>query len=194
MTIPFSSDRELAEAFLRGNPEAHRAIVRLAAGVVRHGGWRFSDPEDVIADIVLCVFRAVQRNAYRGEGPFGGYVVRIARCRAITHWRKEKLGRERENPIEQFERDGTVELDHPGGKGPEDDLLTADTLEYILQRLSARCRRLFGLVYFEGRTTAEVARILEITETNVRVTHFRCLREGRRIADEIVASGGTLGF
>lgn len=79
-SIDVQADRAMADAVLAGDPEAFRVLVeREAAAVIAACRRILGDPseaEDVAQEAFVLAYRKL--GTYRGDGPIGGWLMRIA--------------------------------------------------------------------------------------------------------------------
>ncbi|MDI3317603.1 MAG: sigma-70 family RNA polymerase sigma factor [Bacillota bacterium] len=72
----------------------------------------------------------------------------------------------------------------PAAHNPEEEALSAVFLEQLLCRLDARERRVVTATVLEGRTEAELARELGISQQRVAALRRRALEKLRRFLEE----------
>jgi len=133
-----------------------------------------TEAEDVVQETFLNAFKAIRN--FDGRSSLGTWLFRITYNNALMRLRRSK-------PY-------TVEIDQPvyvEGEEiprqlfdwcclPEEDFMTAEAQEKIkmgIGRLSEPLRVVFTLRDIEGLSTAEVAEILELTESAVKVRLHR---------------------
>jgi RNA polymerase sigma-70 factor, ECF subfamily len=169
-------------------------MIRCA--VTRHSRQGFDDAEDIIQEVFVHLFKALQD--YDPRRPMEAYILGIARRVRISHDRKTyALKRGGGNP-------GALRLDaHDRTFGPEalqvasshDDPETAlmkaqetGLLRRALLLISEECRNLLALRYDEGLAYGEIAVKMKVREGTLRVRAQRCLaaleREYSLIAQE----------
>lgn len=126
-------------------------------------------------DLVQSVFERMlkYRSTYTGEGSFSTWMFCIARNAHIDHYRTEKRRREdeildEERIVGEF-RDGVAEYD---------DLTKRKAiLEYALEALDEEKKEVVLLSRFEGLRYQEIAEILDISESAVKVRMFRAMQQ-----------------
>ena len=86
MIGPSASDRQLVDAVLLGNSEAFRVLIeRVSPSVIGVSRRIVGDPDeaqDVAQEAFLRAYRALA--TFRGDGPFGAWVTRIAARLAVA--------------------------------------------------------------------------------------------------------------
>ena len=129
--------------------------------------------EDVVQETFIKVINALP--TYRGEGPIGGWIYRIGYREAITITRKR-----REDPVDPTTYQVTS---MPGDASVETDVLNLeliDRLDNAMSQLSEPVRAAFTLRDIQGLSTAEVAAVLEVSESAVKMRLARA-REALRV-------------
>ena len=163
------------------NPAPPEVRERLSRALLDHGDRLYSlalrvtrDP-DLAADAVQEAFATALERAggFRGESSLGTWLHRIVYNKAIDLLRKR--GKETALPDEETVVPGTDEdlARSPSWSRPPDEILlgaeTVAALERAVGELTPLQRVVFELREVEGRTTDEVAEILEIPAGTVRV-------------------------
>jgi len=129
--------------------------------------------EDVVQETFIKVINALP--TYRSEGPIGAWVYRIGYREAITITR-----RRREDPIDPTTY---AVISVESGASVERDVLNLELVERLdaaMGQLSAPVRAAFTLRDIQGLSTAEVAVVLEVTESAVKMRLARA-REALRV-------------
>ncbi len=138
---------------------------RYADGVYTLGYRLLNDrflAEDVVQETFLAALRSIV--SYRGEGPIEGWLYRIAYRSAITQQRKR-----RDFPTDPVDM---VDLAGPGRSDVERSVLTlelASALDRAIETLSPSLKAAFVLRQIEGLSTRDVAHVLEISESSVKM-------------------------
>ena len=129
--------------------------------------------EDIVQETFIKVIKSLP--TYRGEGPIGGWIFRIGYREAIALTRKR-----REEPV-----DPTTYLvtSMPANTSVEDDVVNfelAERLDDAMGQLSEPVRAAFTLRVIQGLSTPEVASILEVSESAVKMRLARA-RDALRV-------------
>lgn len=132
-------------------------------------------------DVTQETFIAAMRNlgTYRGEGPVGGWLYRIAYRQAVA-----QLRRRRDLPADPATVADLADRATPPGASPEARLLArelAAELDAAIASLSPPLRAAFVLRDVQGLSTAEVAIALGIGESAVKMRLARA-RDALRAA------------
>ena len=147
-------DARLVEAIVAGDRDAFRVLVERETPRVFRTCYRIlgrvHDAEDLVQETFTLAYRSI--GSYRGEGPIGGWLTRIATRQALR-----RLGQRREHePIESDERGPLL-------VSPTDPL--ADAISAERQRAVRRAvaslpepyREVVALRFFGELSLAEVA-------------------------------------
>lgn len=127
-----------------------------------------ADATDVTQDAFIDLFAALERFEYKSIGQFYAFVFTITR---------RKLGRYYDTKKRDFEN--RVEL-------PDDSILPSDittdtevtdTVSRALSTLPEVVREIIVLHHWSRYTFGEIAELLDMTESAVRVRHHRALKE-----------------
>lgn len=152
-TAAAESDILVARA-KRGDLEAVESLFRVHSGRVYSLARRIcrspQDAQDIVQETFVEVARSIGR--YRGEGPLGAWIHRVAASKALMHLRRERL------------------LEPAGGL--DEDLLPAAgqphlpqrlDLEAALAQLPSAARAVVWLHDVEGYTHEEIAEMTGLT-------------------------------
>ena len=129
--------------------------------------------EDVVQETFIKVIRSLP--TYRGEGPIGGWIYRIGYREAITVTRKR-----REDPVDPTTHAVTSMA---SDVSVERDVLNHELIERLdraMSQLSEPVRAAFTLRDIQGLSTSEVAVVLDVSESAVKMRLARA-REALRV-------------
>ncbi len=180
-------DRQLADAVLVGDNDAYRLLVEGASTAVLAVCRRIlADPDeaqDVAQDAFIQAYRALP--TWRGEGPFGAWVRRIAMRMAFA-----RLRAHRTLPFPDLERDDAGPVAEPTEE-PERLTLSREArgeLVSLIEGLPEAYRRVVALRFVGELSIGEIARATGAPEGTVKSRLHRALAELRhRIDTEQVA-------
>jgi len=175
-------DRELVSLARKGDYAAFEALVskyerRLFAVAMRIVGRRH-DAEEVVQQTFLSVVEHLAE--FREEAAFYTWLMRIATNHALALLRKRAV--RATVPLQSDDRgDNYADVPHPDyiaqwRETPEQIASRRETqqlLEQAMEELDEKYRVVFVLRDVEGLSTAETARALAITESNVKVRLLR---------------------
>ena len=135
-----------------------------------------SAAEDVTAQAFERAYR--KRSSYRaGRGSAEAWLFGIARNAALDELRR----RRRQAPLDAEPEDRTL----PGPDEQADLALKRDVVRAALATLDARDRDLVALKFAGGLSNAEIARVLDTTESNVGTRLHRTVTKLRKACDEL---------
>lgn len=182
----YLDDRALADAVLGGDRDAFRALVEREAPVVLGVCRRIlGDPaeaEDAAQEAFLIAFRRL--GSYRGDGPLGGWVTRIALRAAqdrVNHRRPAVS-------LEVAEERATTALRTSGHMDPAAHAEARERVARVraaIAELPAQYRDAIRLRYLEDRSFSEIAAATGRPEPTIRSHVHRGLARLRdQLADE----------
>ncbi|MGE3181645.1 MAG: RNA polymerase sigma factor [Phycisphaerae bacterium] len=155
---------------------------------IPHAARDLIDAEDIVQQALIHVFRLIDRFEPRGERAFERWlrVIALSELRTVLRmrncakrgggWARVHTADVEESATCLLHLIQTSDLTPSGAVGIQESVLS---LQAALARLSADQRAVIELVYLEGTSTAEVARILGRTE---RAIYNLCDRAKARIA------------
>jgi RNA polymerase sigma-70 factor, ECF subfamily len=146
-----------------------------APGVYRYLLSRTSDPAEAEELTSRTFLNALARlDQFRGRGArFQSWVMSIAH-NLLLNWYRD---RGRRPPTEALDAAEDLPDSIPG---PEASLEANETIEAVRAAISAlppERQQLIALKYVDGRTNAEIGRIMARTEGAIKALHHRTLRE-----------------
>jgi RNA polymerase sigma-70 factor (ECF subfamily) len=157
---------------LEGNEAAYRCLLAGVAARLRGqlrgrlSGFGASDvdAEDVVQETLLAIH--LKRHTWNRVERFEPWLAAVARNKLIDAMRRR--GRRVELPIEE------VEACLADDSQPDQD--NALDVPVLLSQLGRRAQQIVRLISIEGEDVRTVARRLDMTEVNVRVTLHRSLK------------------
>lgn len=174
---PPPSDSDDLEARLAG---LHAASFGWACSCC---AWNEADAEDVLQDAYLKVISG--RASFDGRSPFRTWLFGVIRYTALERSRRVRS-------LEAFrERLATeVAADAETGVEPEDNRESeerARALQNALRTLTDRQREVMHLVFYEGMTVGEAARVMAVSIGSARVHYHRAKKRLRaRLLEDAV--------
>lgn len=155
------SEDDFAEAYESYSPRIFRFLF-----------WRTRDHE-LSEDLTSSVFE----KAWRSRGSFHGgsvqaWLYKIARNVLTDHWRKKQdLAVEDMDTIAGATEDSADSLDMA---------MEIQKLEQALRKLPKEMQEIVNLRFIEGLSSKDVAKRLNLSESNVRVIQYRALKRIRK--------------
>jgi RNA polymerase sigma-70 factor (ECF subfamily) len=177
-------DQGLIRAVLSGDKDAYGALV------ARHGESMFrvayriteseADAEEIVQETFLRAYRSL--GEFDARADFRTWIYRIAVNCALQVLKKRKA--ESAVPIvEEFDDDHHGIQVADVGAGPERLLLNREIearRHAAMERMTSHERLAFVLRHVEGRSTEEIAAVLQITPNNAKQAVFRGVQKLRR--------------
>jgi RNA polymerase sigma-70 factor, ECF subfamily len=175
------SDTELIQAINAGREDLFPELVKRYEQRLYTFGRRMcgnpADAEDLVQDTFLNVLRYLKD--FRYETKFKNWLYRVAASTCLKQRRKSKFAPERPESLEALEPEAAVAAadsvpewaQMPLEKLLNDEL--AQTLQSAIHSLPEAYRLVVVLRDMEGFSTEEAARILNISDANVKVRLHR---------------------
>lgn len=121
------------------------------------------EKEDAQAELVAALWEAVCNIVYYDDdGQIVNYLTRALRNRFLELYRASRKYHDNTSEIEEIELNKIVSANNA-----YDDLLTLGDLEKVRDKLNSRKKEIFDLIFYEGRSNAEVASELGISRQYV---------------------------
>jgi len=172
-------EAELVAACLAGDVAAQRALFRREFGRVNATIYRILGPtrevDDLVQETFIAVFRGLAR--FRGEARLATWIDRIAVRVALDHVRARKG-----TPVALGVIDEPADASVPDAQAHAREGLRR--LYAALAQLSPEARIAFALYAIDGRSIAEVARLVGTTVVTAKVRIWRARRELMKRAAE----------
>lgn len=189
-------EAELVAACLAGDVAAQRALFRREFGRVNATIYRILGPtrevDDLVQETFIAVFRGLAK--FRGEARLATWIDRIAVRVALDHVRARKgtpvalgvLGGDEQGFARRDWKSGAI--DEPADASiPDAQAHAREGLRRLyaaLAQLSAEARTAFALYAIDGRSIAEVARLVGTTVVTAKLRIWRARRELMKRAAE----------
>jgi RNA polymerase sigma-70 factor (ECF subfamily) len=171
MSVPLQGYSGLSEALAKaagGDERAFRALydhlVDRLFSYVRSRAREREEATDVVQDIFLDIWGALPRFQYISDAHFYGFVFTIAKRRLIRHYKSH-----RHESLDDLEPNQIPRIDA--------DITDPDGVRALVDTLSEKYRDVIVLRYWSGLSFADIAFLLDTTETNAKVRHHRALKE-----------------
>lgn len=137
--------------------------------------YRLTYRQDISEDLVQSVFERIlkYRDSYSNNGSFSTWIFQIARNIQIDHYRRNRKKKEIDEHIDWSQLEG--EDLEAVAEQPEDKKLKL--LQQALDQLDDTKKQTLILSRFEGFKYKEIAKIMNCSESAVKVRIFRALNE-----------------
>lgn len=159
--------------------EVRRRVRRIVA--FRGYGIPAEDQRDIEQRTMTELWQAVTRSGFEPTGLWG--FVEVVTSRRCIDWRRSCRP--------EIDLESVREPADPG-MGPLGSVLEREKLrraEAVLAALPPSCRELIRLHAGEGRTYREIAKILGVSETALRVRMHRCIKRAQSMFNEPADTG-----
>ena len=177
---PPTDDAALAAACLSGDLHAYERLYSLHGARMKNLARNLlgttTDAEDAVQETFLKIQRSIA--GYRGQSSFSTWAFRIL-INTCYDARRSRL-RKKEHSIDQ---DEATESPRPDLRAPGAHPSLRMALERAVAALTKHQRDVFLLYEVEGFHHAEIASMLEITETASKNTLFQAKRNLRQILE-----------
>jgi RNA polymerase sigma-70 factor (ECF subfamily) len=149
---------------------------------------QLSDPaqaEEIVADTLYEVWKAPAK--FRGESQFSTWLIGIARNKVLMHWRARKPDADHDDVADLAEQ---LPSDAPGAFEIMADQQRSAGVRTCVDRLGADHRECVHLVFYQGMSLAEVARIQQIPEGTVKTRLFHARQKLKQCLQRLLAREG----
>jgi len=181
--IPDFNEKELLEQAKSGDLSAYNKLVHKHMNQVYATAYRMTRHKEDAEDVMQQTFVAVIKNLhnFRGDSAFSTWISRIAINNTLKLFKKKKRGHHFSPSInDSGESWDSISLENETppnwNKDPEELLKNEEIRVRIhrsLEHLDTKHRPVFILREIEGLSTKEVAQMLEISESNVKIRLMR---------------------
>lgn len=166
-----NDDRYYIERVLNGEPDAYAFLVEkyktmaynISLKIVR----RQEDAEEITQDSFVRAYKSLR--SFKGDAKFSTWLYRIVYNTSVSHTRKKK----REMPVGE---ETSKFLKHPDmaeeGEAQTDESLSA-ALKKAVESLPSPEQTMINLYYYENSKVEDIARIMSLSASNVKVKLFR---------------------
>lgn len=185
MVFPCSCDtpeaelhRQVREGFSGGGERLYLLVRKLARGTTRKAASWGADPDDLLHDVFVSVYRAICNGALRSPDRLGAYVVSTAQKRVSDSLRSHVR-----RPMEPIGDDGA----RFAGRGldPEKQVVISDLrkrLDVLLSNLPKIDQTIVRNFYYGEMPWQEIADQLRLSPTQFRLRKCRALARMRSMA------------
>ena len=162
-------DLETVREVLNGRTERFRELVdryqNMVAGIAWRSGCRREDVEDVVSEVLLKVYRNLHQ--YRPDHAFSTWLYKLTANHVVDRSRRMKKERGRTEMPEQLADHAPLAFDTM--EADERHALVREALRHV----DDRYREVIHLVYVEGLSVDQTARVLGAPEGTVKTRLMR---------------------
>jgi len=190
-----SSDEEIVRQVLGGNVNAFESVI-LRHRVLVLTIVKKHVPEDAVEETAQEAFvRAYQSlPTFKGTGAFSQWLSSIVVRTCYDYWRKAY--RSQEIPVSALTERHSEWLEEVIAQMPEEapderesQMEAREILNWALEKLSAGDRMVLELVYLEGHSVQEAAKLLGWSKANVKVRSFRARMKLEKLLSKVKEQG-----
>ena len=182
-SVEDARDRDLVRRVRSGDEEAFRALFRRYGPHAKGLAYRVVRQRGLAEEIVQEAFLALWRNpaSYKEDrGSFRTWLLSTVHHRAVDMVRREEAQRRR-----TLEQKATLEEDIADSVADRVDLVeTRQRVRRALEDIPAAQRQILELMYFEGKTQAEIAAELGLPLGTVKSRTVLAMRRLRLLLGE----------
>lgn len=193
------SDADIIRKIVDGDVNAFEVLIKRHQEAVlrivkKH--LPYSEAEEAVQEVFVKAYQSLP--TFKGTGDFSHWLASIAVRTCYDYWRRAY--RAREIPLSEFtERhqqwiENAISAQSEVGSQPQEYRSEAgELLDWALARLSAEERMVLELVYFEGFSVKEAAKLLGWSAANVKVRSFRARRKIKNTLERMISRKGRGG-
>ncbi len=180
-------DAVVIERILNGHTRSFEVLLKRHEDAIHQQVARRVPPEnaaEVTHDVFLRAYKSL--SGYDGRRPLRHWLAGIATRACHDFWRAHyrncetpisALSENTQDWLHRYHQDSTL-ADLPD---MAEQFETRELLDWALNKLSAGDRMLMILMYFEERSVAETAQLMDMSAANVKIRSFRARRKLRNI-------------
>lgn len=171
------SDNELAKLAAEGNEDAFKCLIERHYMTIYKIAYKFcgvrEDAEDITQETLIKLVRALK--SFRCDASFTTWLYRIVVNVANDHHRARD--RRKETNLEGV---GDIIYDNPG----QEEESSAKQVYSIISKLPVKLRKVVLLVFGEGMSHGEAAKILGCAETTISWRIFQARKILKKYLEE----------
>jgi len=173
-------DRGLVEGFLAGKKHEYQTIIRWISQVVKLNSWGLNKYyEDITQDVLLKLHNNLKENKFEFAASLKTYVYRIAKFTCIDYLRKYSLKEQKETKL----------VEARSNDDPEEEMEKREErkiLWRIYRLMSAECRQLWRMIFYENLSYLQIAQKLHIKEGTVKSRFARCKEKAIALRKKLI--------
>ncbi|MEM7559308.1 MAG: RNA polymerase sigma factor [Planctomycetota bacterium] len=175
-------DTGMIHAACGGDENAFRKIVECFQATISAQMRRFSRDQNVVEDLVHDVFveAFMSLGSFKAKSPFEHWLRKIAVRVGYRHWKLEA----REKRLAEKLRDD-AEAALLVTEAPQNALEAREQLHVMLSKLAPRDRLVLTLLYWDGHSVAEAAKLAGWSQSLVKVQAHRARKRLKNLLEEV---------
>lgn len=179
INMALKDDQDLIQNILSGQLPAFEQLVEKYQNMVFTLAFRVlqnhEDAEEVAQDVFVKVFNSLKN--FQQKSNFKTWLYRIVYNESINRLRSRK----KRVPLVDLNEETTLHLFDPGSINDSSDEIKF--IQKAIQNLPETERIILSLYYYEDMPVKEIAKITELTETNVKT---RLFRSRQKLYDDLI--------
>ncbi len=174
-------EAKLIKAACSGDENAFRQIVDGYQSTISTQMRRFSRDRNVVEDLVHDVFveAFMSLGSYKAKSPFEHWLRKIAVRVGYRYWQVEARDKRR---LEILREDAVTATSTT--ESPDDASEAREQLHVMLTKLAPRDRLVLTLLYWDGHSVAEAAKLAGWTQSLVKVQAHRARKRLKKLLEE----------
>ncbi len=183
-----TSEAELIEATVRGDPASFEPLVRKYSprvfATARRYARRESEVEDIVQEVWLKAFQKLK--GFRGEAPFEHWLMRLAVRTCYDFLRGHQRNRETTfSELSAPETDWLERFARQPEVASENAHAARQLVQRLLDQLTPAARLIITLLEIEERSVKEISKLTGWSVPLVKVRAFRARAEMRKLLARI---------
>jgi RNA polymerase sigma-70 factor (ECF subfamily) len=180
-SVPSAVEIAQINAARSGDEDAFRQLLEHYQPTISKQMRRFSRDRVVVENLVHDVFveAFMSLDSFKGKSPFQHWLRKLAVRVGYRHWKAEARDKKR---LEKLREEHELV---PKFSGPPADAVDArEQLHMMLAKLGPRDRLVLTLLYWDGHSVAEAAKLAGWTQAMVKVQAHRARKKLKKLLEE----------
>ena len=179
--FPEEVEANVISAARNGDEHAFRQIVDRYQSTLATQMRRFSRDRQVVEDLVHDVFveAFMSLGSFKAKSPFEHWLRKIAVRVGYRFWQSEARDKRRIEKLREEAASTTIMTDPPS-----DAVEAREQLHVMLAKLAPRDRLVLTLLYWDGHSVADAAKLAGWTQTMVKVQAHRARKRLKKLLEE----------
>lgn len=170
-------DEAIIQMILQGNKKAYAILIEryrhFVFTLVKRMASNHEDAEEITQDVFVKAFHSLA--GYGGTSKFSTWLYSIARNTALSHIRKQKLVPTSDDELKISDISTVQALDKKNKKA---------LIHSAINQLEPSEAQVLTLFYLHEQTIDEIAMVLDITKSNVKVKLYRSRKKLKELLDK----------